>query len=40
MGARADGWLYCAEGSNIGAAFYLKTQKKNWVLMRTLVQAI
>ena len=23
MGAKAIGWLYCAEGSNIGAAFFI-----------------
>lgn len=28
MGAKAIGWLYCAEGSNIGAAFLFKDTKE------------
>ena len=27
-GNKAIGWLYCAEGSNLGAAFLFKTRSK------------
>ena len=40
MGAKAIAGFIVRKVPILVQPFYLKTQKKNWVLMRTLVQAI